>query len=85
MPNRLKGCGRSLTPEKGGPRLVNGSEALVVSCPKARPKPKAQSPKPKARVVYPVNSPTSVIETVTHTAAARVIQMPTRAMSRIEK
>ena len=34
---------------------------------------------------HPPNSPTTVIATVTHTAAPRVIQMPTLAMSRMEK
>ena len=34
---------------------------------------------------YPPNSPTTVIVTVTHTAAPSVIQMPTFAMSRMEK
>ena len=34
---------------------------------------------------HPPNSPTTVIASVTHTAAPRVIQMPTLAMSRMEK
>ena len=34
---------------------------------------------------HPPNSPTTVIDTVTQTAAPSVIQMPTLAMSRMEK
>ena len=34
---------------------------------------------------HPPNSPTTVIATVTQTAAPSVIQMPTLAMSRMEK
>ena len=39
----------------------------------------------RRRPRHPPNSPTTVTETVTHTAAPSVIQIPTFAMSRIEK